>query len=93
MTGGPNKEIYTQEGFVAAVCESSDSASIVSSKYCGHSFWIEAATTVAEQGIQDLLIRMLGTWQNSAYLLYICTPKDKICAVAKTLLEESQAAN
>lgn len=76
----------TRERFVAAVREALASSGVDSSKYCGHSFRIGAATTAAEQGIQDSLIRTLGRWQSSAYLLYIRTPRDAICAVAKTLI-------
>jgi len=76
----------THERFVTAVRKALATAGVDTSKYCGHSFQIGAATTVAERGVQDSLIRTMGRWERSAYLLYIRTPRDKICAVAKTLL-------
>ena len=76
----------TRERFVTAVREALAAAGVDTAKYCGHSFRIGAATTAAERGIQDSLIRTMGRWESSAYLLYIRTPRDKICAVAKTLL-------
>ena len=85
--------LLTRERFVMAVRESLATAGVVSSDYCGHSFRIGAATTAAERGVQDSLIRTLGRWESSAYLLYIRTPKDAICAVARTLLGDRHAAN
>jgi len=76
----------THEQFVTAVRKALATAGVDTSKYCAHRFRIGAATTVAEWGIQDSLIRTMGRWESSAYLLYIRTPREKICAVAKTLL-------
>ena len=39
--------------------------------YAGHSFRIGAATTAAERGIEDSLIKMMGRWESSAYQLYV----------------------
>ena len=78
--------LLTRERFVSAVREALATTGVDTAKYCGHSFRIGAATTAAEQGIQDSLIRTMGRWESSAYLLYIRTPRDSICAVAKTLL-------
>jgi len=78
----------TRERFVTAVREALATAGVDTSKYCDHSFQIGAATTVAEQGVQDSVIRTIGRWESSAYLLYIRTPRDKVCMVAKTLLSD-----
>ena len=66
-------------------------AGVDTSKYAGHSFCIGAATTAAKLGIQESLIRTMGQWESSTYLLYIRTPREKICSVAKTLLKDRQA--
>ena len=36
-----------------------DTLGLSSMDYAGHSFWIDAATTAAERGIEDSLIKML----------------------------------
>ena len=87
--GGP----LTRDWFVTAVREALANAGIDTSKYCDHSFWIGAATTAAERGIQDSLIRTMGRWESSAYLLYIHTSRDAICSVAKTLLGDRHATS
>ena len=88
-----NGRLLTRERFVAAVRESLASAGVDTAKYSGHSFRIGAATTAAERGIQDSLIRTMGRWESSAYLLYIRTARDAICSVAKTLLGNRHATS
>ena len=46
------------------------------STYAGHSFRIGAATTAAEKGIEDSVIKMLGRWESSAYQLYVCSSRE-----------------
>jgi len=55
------------------------------SHYAGHSFRIGAATTAAQRGIQDSLIKTLGRWESSAYTVYIRTPRETLCSVARSL--------
>ena len=76
----------TRDRFVKAVREALDAAGVDASKYAGHSFRIGAATTAACNGIQDSLIRTMGRWESSAYTLYIRTPRDRIYAVAASLV-------
>lgn len=42
--------------------------------YSGHSLRIGAATTAAQVGIPDHLIKTLGRWESNAYELYVRTP-------------------
>ena len=79
------------DNFVYAVLKAVSAAGVDTSKYAGHNFCIGAATTAAKLGIQDYLIRTMGQWENSTYLLYIRTPREKMCSVAKTLLKDWQA--
>ena len=81
----------TCDNFVSAVHKAVSAAGVDTLKYAGHNFHIGAATTAAKLGIQDYLIRTMGQWENSTYLLYIRTPREKMCSVAKTLLKDWQA--
>ena len=76
----------TCDRFVKAVRDALAAMGVVASKYAGHSFRIGVATTAASNGVQDSLIRTMGLWESSAYMLYIHTPKDRICTVATTLV-------
>ena len=71
----------TQERFVTAMRTALKQASIDDSKYSGHSFRIGAATTTAQQGLSDTLIKTLGQWESSAYTIYIHTPRETLCNV------------
>ena len=75
----------TRERFVAALRRALMTAGLDCSAYAGHSFRIGAATTAAQLGIQDSLIQTLGRWQSTAYMLYVRTPRETLCAVARTL--------
>ena len=55
------------------------------SQYSGHSFRIGAATTAAAVGIEDSLIKTLGRWESSAYLLYVRVPRERLAGVARLL--------
>ena len=81
----------TCDSFVSAVCKVLSAAEVDTLKYAGHSFSIGVAIIAAKFGIQDFLIRTMGQWESSAYLLYICIPREKIYSVAKTLLGDRQA--
>ena len=56
------------------------------SKYSGHSFRIGAATTAASVVVEDSLIKTLGRWESSAYILYVRVPRDRLASVSKRLL-------
>ena len=80
-----NGDYLSRERFVRDVRRALELAGLNCSLYCGHSFRIGAATTAARQGIQDSLIKTLGRWESSAYTVYIRTPRETLCSVAKTL--------
>ena len=75
----------TRERLVHKMREGLSRAGIDASKYAGHSFRVGAATTAAQRGVPDWLIKAMGRWQSAAYQVYIRTPRDTICAVAGTL--------
>jgi hypothetical protein len=71
--------------FIERVRMGLDTLGINSKDYAGHSFWIGAATTAAERGVEDSLIKMLGRWESSAYQIYIKTPREILAGLAKRL--------
>lgn len=81
-----NGSFLTRERFVNAVREALDKRRVDSSRYAGHSFRIGAATTAAQRGILDSLIKTLGRWESSAYTIYIRTPRKTLCSVTGTLV-------
>ena len=62
-----------KQQFIAGVKRALGKAGIDPSGYSGHSFRIGAATTAAAAGVPDHLIKTLGRWESSAYLLYVRT--------------------
>lgn len=55
--------------------------------FAGHSFRVGAATTAAAMGIQDSIIKVMGRWESSAYLLYVRIPAEELRQVAGRLVE------
>ena len=85
-------KFLTRERFVSSVRGALTKAGINPSDYAGHSFRIGAATTAAQKGVQDSLIKTLGRWESSAYTVYIRTPRDALCKVAKTLVGNQETS-
>ena len=75
----------TRQRFVVAVREALERAGLEQAKYCGHSFRIRAATTVAAKGMEDSLIKTLGRWRSLAYLDYIRLPRDQLANYSRVL--------
>ena len=76
----------TRDRFVQSVRAALDMLGIDSSAYAGHSFRIGAATTAAQRGVQDALIKTLGRWESAAYTVYIRTSRETLCSVTNTLV-------
>ena len=75
----------TRHRFVISVRAALTEAGYVAKDYAGHSFRIDAATTAAEHGIQDSLIKTLGRWESSAYTRYVRTSPQVLRGVAKAM--------
>ena len=60
---------------------------IDTSAYAGHSFRIGTAMTAVACGLPESLIKTLGRWESSAYMLYIRTPQSTLCLVAQKLVQ------
>ena len=82
-----NGRYLTWHRFVTEVRKALSSVGIQAENYAGYSFRIGAASTAAEKGVQDSLIKTLGRWQSSAYTLYIKTPRHVLCSVSRLLME------
>ena len=85
-----NDRFLTQESLVAAMWSALDKAGMDSQKYAGHSFCIGAASTAARCSMQDSLIKTLGRWESVAYTLYVRTPKETLCSMARILANGGQ---
>ena len=75
----------TRPRFVTEVRNALMSAGIDPKPFSGHSFRIGAATTAAQQGVEDSTIKMLGRWKSAAYQLYIKTPREQLANISKKL--------
>lgn len=75
----------SREVFVKKVREALTKKGVEASNYAGHSFRIGAATTAALVGLEDSLIKTLGRWESSAYLLYVRVPRSTFTAVSQRL--------
>ena len=82
-----NGSPLTQTAFVDRLRKALSRVGMDSSKYAGHSFRANAATTAAKLGISDSTIKMLGRWQSSAYQLYIKTPREQLAKVSCCLVQ------
>ena len=66
-----NGHYLTRDRFVVEVRKALSSVGIKAEEYVGHRFRIGAATTAAERGVQDSLIKTLGRWQSSASIKWL----------------------
>ena len=90
MEAGPlfrfsDGKVLTRQHFVTAVKAGLDKAGIDSSKYSGHSFRVGAATTAAQNGMEDSIIKTLGRWESLAYLWYVKIPRRQLAGYLNIL--------
>ena len=76
----------TRDRMVEAVCCALQKAGVPVTCYSGHSFRIGAATTAADTGLEDSVVKMLGRWELSAYHRYIHTPRATLAAFLARLV-------
>ena len=75
----------TRQKFVAKVREVLEEVGLDPKMYAGHSFRIGAATMPAARGVEDSVIKTLGWWQSSTYLLYVRIPLERLAGLSKVL--------
>ena len=78
----------SRERFVTKVRGALTEAGLDASKFAGHSFRIGAATTAAARWVEDSLIKTLGRWESSAYLLYVRIPRERLAGLATVLASQ-----
>ena len=83
------RALTREPGFVDKVRSALSILGYDASIYAGHSFRIDAATTAAEQGIEDSVIKMLGRWESSAYQLYVRTSRETLASISRRLVQDS----
>ena len=87
--GGPffqfqDERPLTKALFTSKVREGLRAIGLPEQKFAGHSFRIGAATT-ASVGIEDSVIRTMGRWSSSAYLVYIRIPREHLASFSRSL--------
>ena len=75
----------TRSVFVRMVKEALQMLGYPPKRYSGHSFRAGAASTAAAAGLEDSIIKTLGRWESSAYLLYIRISQDQLRGVSPVL--------
>ena len=82
----------TRPRLVLEVRRALDEAGASSAGISGHSFRIRAATTAAEQGVEDSTIKDLGWWRSNAYQRYIQRDRANLAGLAEKLAREEPNA-
>ena len=84
----------TRTCFVTRFREALEKAGLHSTEshqYSGHSFRAGAASTAAAMGMEDSLIKTLGRWESSAYLIYLRLPRGDLQSVSRKLAQYGKA--
>ena len=79
----------TKGHFTAKVREALKAVGLPEENFAGHSFRIGAATAAASVGIEDSVIRTMGRWSSSAFLVYIRTPREHLASFSRHLTQSS----
>ena len=71
--------------FIPIIRGALTAAGIDATKYSEHSFRIGTATTVAECGIEESIIKAMGRWKSNVYQSYIRILKDHLAHLSSTI--------
>ena len=93
QSGGPffrfqDGKPLTKTRFTQNVREALAALGLQEQSYTGHSFRIGAATTAAEAGIEDVIIKALGRWNSEAYQTYVKLSRARLGAIAASLSKQ-----
>ena len=72
--------VLSREGLLQRVRQALEEGGVSASTYSSHSFRIGAASAA---GIEDSLIKTLGRWESSAYLLYVRIAREALPKCAR----------
>ena len=75
----------TKSMFTTKIREGLKAVGLPEQNFAGHNFHIGVATAAASVGIEDSVIRTMGRWSSSAFLLYIRTPQENLASFSRTL--------
>ena len=75
----------TRSCLVNCLRQALTTAGVNAAHYSGHSFRIGAATTAANLGLEDSLIKTLGRWESAAYLRYVTISRENLAQVSSVL--------
>jgi len=84
-----NGNPLTKSLFTARIRDALHAIGLPEDNFAGHSFQIGAATAAAYAGIEDSVIRTMGRWSSSAFLVYIRTPRERLALFSKHLTKSS----
>ncbi|XP_011404126.1 PREDICTED: uncharacterized protein LOC105312864 [Amphimedon queenslandica] len=87
----PDWSPLTRDVFVKHLKDTLAARGIDQRWYSGHSFRIGAATSTAQAGVPDHLIKALGRWKSEAYQIYIRTPLSSLTAVSASLARSASS--
>ena len=77
----------TRSCFVTRFREALVNAGLEPQQHSGHSFRAGATSTASAMGLEDSLIKTLGRWESSAYLIYLRLPREDLQSVSKKLAQ------
>ena len=86
----PDGTPLTKARFVNVVRTALQELGLPQEQFAGHSFWIGAATTAAQVGLEDSMIMMLGRWNSAAFLRYLRMPRESLASVTAQLSRKSK---
>ena len=81
----------TKAAFVGHVRSALTTMGLGAHLYARHSVRKSAATTAAEAGLEDSIIRLLGRWNSDAFHRYIRTPRETLAGFTSRMTSHSPA--
>ena len=82
-----NSHPLTKPAFVSFVKERMERLGYDPGGYSGHSFRAGAATTAAKAGVEESVIKALGRWESSTYLIYVRLSPSDLRGMARRMVE------